>query len=125
MELLIVMLITGVIAAVLIPNLLRAQAAANNTATMGVLRNAITAAESRRTLSPALSYNTSVVCNDPLLLDYPALPRGIATCEILQTANGTVGYATSTSGVSYQWNGATMLGPDSSPPATPALPPPL
>ncbi|WP_189092348.1 type II secretion system protein [Deinococcus ruber] len=110
-ELLIVIAIIGILAAVLIPNLLNARKAANNTAAQSYLRNAVTAAESYRT-----NYNApvgaSVPCNDAKLLSGTtptSIDQTANQCLIGQNANGTVGYVKSSNGNTYQFNGSTIV----------------
>lgn len=57
-ELLIVMAIVGILATTLIPNLLSAREQANNTATIGFVRNTINAIESERDLFGFIPSNT-------------------------------------------------------------------
>ncbi|WP_394650361.1 prepilin-type N-terminal cleavage/methylation domain-containing protein [uncultured Deinococcus sp.] len=103
-ELLIVIAIIGILAAVLIPNLLNARNAANNSAAQSLLRNAVTAAESARANGWAGS--TGVACTaSPLSL---ASNPSVTACQIAQNANATVGYSTSSAGKSYQFDGSTL-----------------
>ncbi|SMB85427.1 type II secretion system protein [Deinococcus hopiensis] len=121
-ELLIVIAIIGILAAVLIPNLLNARKAANNTAASSMLRNAVTAAEAYRSAS-GTTLTASTECKDANVLNLTALPASVTACQIQQNANGTVGYSTSSNNVSYQWDGKTMKGPAQSATATmPSLP---
>ncbi|MFC4452433.1 type II secretion system protein [Deinococcus sonorensis] len=116
-ELLIVIAIIGILAAVLIPNLLNARKSANNTAAQSYLRNAVTAAESAR--SNGISITSSTICTNPSLLggNYPS---SVTACYINQSANGTVGYVTSSNSQSYQFDGSTVV--SSSTAALPTLP---
>ncbi|GGR14678.1 prepilin-type N-terminal cleavage/methylation domain-containing protein [Deinococcus ruber] len=107
-ELLIVIAIIGILAAVLIPNLLNARKAANNTAASSLLRNAVTAAESYSS-----AYNARITadtkCTDATVLNLSTLPSSVTACQIKQTANGTYGYATSSNGVNYQFDGSAIV----------------
>ncbi|WP_155298389.1 type II secretion system protein [Deinococcus kurensis] len=111
-ELLIVIAIIGILAAVLIPNLLNARKAANNTAAQSYLRNAVTAAESYRSSNNGTVVGASVACNDANVLG-GSLPASISTdansCLVGQNANGTVGYVKSSNGDKYQFNGSTTV----------------
>lgn len=123
-ELLIVIAIIGILAAVLIPNLLNARKAANNTAAQSYLRNAVTAAESYRSSNNGGIVGASVACNDANVLggSLPAsIKAGTGTCLIGQNANGTVGYVESSNGDKYQFNGSTTV-PNSAATGLPTLP---
>ena len=105
-ELLIVIAIIGILAAVLIPNLLNARNAANNSAAQSLLRNAVTAAESARANGWAGVASPGIDCiAGPLSL---ASNPSVTTCKIAQNANATVGYSTSSAGKSYQFDGSTL-----------------
>lgn len=107
-ELLIVIAIIGILAAVLIPNLLNARKAANNTAAQSYLRNAVTAAESYRANSGTV-VGPSVACNDATVLS-GALPSSVdTTCLVGQNANGTVGAIKSSNGTFYKFTGSTVV----------------
>jgi len=111
-ELLIVIAIIGILAAVLIPNLLNARKAANNTAAQSYLRNAVTAAESYRSNNNGTVVGSSVACNDTKVLS-ASLPSSVSTdansCLVGQNANGTVGYVKSSNGDKYVFNGSTVV----------------
>ncbi|ULH14415.1 prepilin-type N-terminal cleavage/methylation domain-containing protein [Deinococcus sp. KNUC1210] len=107
-ELLIVIAIIGILAAVLIPNLLNARKAANNTAASSLLRNAVTAAESYSSAYNA-RITTQTACTDAKVLSIATLPSSVTACQIVQTANGTYGFSTSSNGVSYQFDGSAIV----------------
>lgn len=106
-ELLIVIAIIGILAAVLIPNLLNARKAANNSAAQTYLRNAITQAESARA-------NGQAVASTSAGQDCTATPINLAAntsineCKVAQSTNGTVGYVKSTTGFGYAFDGQAM-----------------
>ena len=106
-ELLIVIAIIGILAAVLIPNLLNARKAANNTAAQSYLRNAVTAAESARANGTTIA-SSGVDCTDTNVLG-GAFPSSVTACKVAQNANATVGFVTSSNSVSYQFNGSTVV----------------
>lgn len=103
-ELLIVIAIIGILAAVLIPNLLNARNAANNSAAQSMLRNAITAAESARANGQTVGTNTACTAAPLSLASNPA----VSACVVSQNNNATVGYSTSSAGKSYQFDGQTL-----------------
>ncbi|GGJ74900.1 prepilin-type N-terminal cleavage/methylation domain-containing protein [Deinococcus aquiradiocola] len=121
-ELLIVIAIIGILAAVLIPNLLNARKAANNTAAQSYLRNAVTAAESTRANGDTSLVNTAsgTACTDAKILG-GSLPSSVdTTCLINQSANGTVGVVKSSNGNFYKFNGSTVVsGADAQLPSLP------
>ncbi|MFT2722035.1 prepilin-type N-terminal cleavage/methylation domain-containing protein [Deinococcus sp. A31D244] len=117
-ELLIVIAIIGILAAVLIPNLLNARKAANNTAAQSYLRNAVTAAESYRSSNNGTIVGTGIVCSDTKVLS-GSFPASVTACQVSQNANGTVGFVTSSNGDSYQFNGSTTVAGTA---AVPSLP---
>lgn len=116
-ELLIVIAIIGILAAVLIPNLLSARAKANDTATQSYVRNCYTAVElSRNGVDQKLPTATS--CEDTA-----AIPAGLGTNALKSTAAlkpntpGSITYnadgsykvsATSVTGKTFTFDGATM-----------------
>ena len=105
-ELLIVIAIIGILAAVLIPNLLNARKAANSTAAQSYLRNAVTAAESYRANSGTALADTA--CSSANVLN-ASLPSSVTGCQVKQTANGTYGYVTASNGNTYQFDGSTVI----------------
>jgi len=122
-ELLIVIAIIGILAAVLIPNLLNARKAANNTAAQSYLRNAVTAAESSRAngiTTITAAGTTGVDCTNSDVLG-GSLPSSVdTTCKVGQNANGTVGVVKSSNGNFYKFNGSTVVsGADANLPSLP------
>ncbi|MFD2608512.1 prepilin-type N-terminal cleavage/methylation domain-containing protein [Deinococcus taklimakanensis] len=106
-ELLIVIAIIGILAAVLVPNLLNARKSANNSATSSLLRNAVTAAEGSRANSGS-AITTATNCAAATVMN-SALPDSVESCQIIQDQNATYGIAKSKSGdVWYVFNGSTM-----------------
>ncbi|WP_425146878.1 prepilin-type N-terminal cleavage/methylation domain-containing protein [Deinococcus sp.] len=123
-ELLIVIAIIGILAAVLIPNLLNARKAANNTAASSLLRNAVTAAESYKAANSTNLIGTQsapIDCADATILNV-SLPPSVTVCKVASNANGTVGYSTSSNNVSYTWDGKTIANIGTATPALPTLP---
>jgi type IV pilus assembly protein PilA len=108
-ELLIVIAIIGILAAVLIPNLLNARQAANNSAASSFLRNAVTAAEAYRSNNPSatvLQTATPVACTAaPLSMNATG---SVTACVIIQDQDGTYGTSTSSAGKSYVFNGGAL-----------------
>ena len=102
-ELLIVIAIIGILAAVLIPNLLSARTKANESAASSFLRNTITAVEaSRDSVSGKLGTETDCV----KLQGKTALPAGVASC--LVTYNTSDGYTinvTMQNGTQFDYDG--------------------
>lgn len=88
-ELLIVIAIIGILAAVLIPNLLGARQRANLTAAQAAVRNAVTNMETLRDPSTGilLAANTGANCVDTAL-GFSAAPNGLTSCVIAITNNG-------------------------------------
>ncbi len=109
-ELLIVIAIIGILAAVLIPNLLNARKAANDSAAQSTLRNAVTAAESYRAANQA-TIDTSTDCTDTKV-GIPSAnvssTANVTECKIIQDANGTYGYAVSSSNNWYKFDGSSL-----------------
>lgn len=112
-ELLIVIAIIGILAAVLIPNLLRARERANDTATVAFVRNTMTAIETERNgtsgIIPAgLSTDCATVVGTPQ-------PAAVDACTITYSANANgdnVDFtidATSTSGTVVEWDGTELV----------------
>lgn len=106
-ELLIVIAIIGILAAVLIPNLLNARKSANESAAQSLLRNAVTAAESYRT-SSGTYLNTATDCTNANVLNIASYPSSVTECKVQQTANGTYGYVKASTGKSFQFDGTTI-----------------
>ncbi|GBF05679.1 fimbrial protein pilin [Deinococcus aerius] len=109
-ELLIVIAIIGILAAVLIPNLLNARQAANNSAAQSFLRNAVTQAESARANGTAVGATVGAVLKctaAPLSMTEPAAVKA-GTCEVRQGPNETTGYIEASTGNKYVFNGSTL-----------------
>lgn len=103
-ELLIVIAIIGILAAVLIPNLLNARNAANNSAAQSMLRNAVTAAESARANGITVPSNTDCTASPLSLASNPS----VTECKVSQNANATVGVSKSSTGKFYKFDGQTL-----------------
>jgi type IV pilus assembly protein PilA len=109
-ELLIVIAIIGILAAVLIPNLLNARKSANESAAQSYLRNCVTAAEAYRSRNAALT--TSTLCSNANLMN-SAFPGSVLSAAVIQDQNATYGnsvsnsFVTGTSGayVAYGFDG--------------------
>jgi type IV pilus assembly protein PilA len=84
-ELLIVIAIIAILAAVLIPNLLNARKRANDTAALSYVRNVVTAIEASRDAATGQLDNTKTRCTDYVS---PA-PAVITTCTVRYINNDT------------------------------------
>ena len=119
-ELLIVIAIIGILAAVLIPNLLNARKSANQSAAQSYLRNCVTAAEAYRSRTQLLIGGTvaapasvSTTCDDANLMNTPGkFPGSVTSAAVIQDQNGTYGNVVSTAAgvaagslVSFAFNG--------------------
>jgi type IV pilus assembly protein PilA len=107
-ELLIVIAIIGILAAVLIPNLLNARQAANNSAASSYLRNAVTAAEAYRSNNPSSTALTAAVVDCTATPLSTVANASVTACKIIQDQDGTYGTATSSAGKSYVFNGGAL-----------------
>ncbi|WP_229664851.1 type II secretion system protein, partial [Deinococcus wulumuqiensis] len=89
-ELLIVIAIIGILAAVLIPNLLNARKAANNTAAATMARNAATAGEAYRANGGTL-VTSATDCSDATTLNMSGYGanQSVVACKFFQDANAT------------------------------------
>ena len=109
-ELLIVIAIIGILAAVLIPNLLNARKAAADSAAQSTLRNAVTGAEANRAATQS-AITTSTACTDTKIgISESVIGSGknVTSCAVIQDANATYGYAVSSSGNWYKFDGQTI-----------------
>ena len=112
-ELLNLIAIIGILAAVLIPNLLNARKSANESAAQSYLRNCVTAAEAYRSRNAALTATT--LCSDASLMN-GAFPGSVFSGAVIQDQNATYGnvtsysFVTGTSGayVAFGFNGSTV-----------------
>lgn len=120
-ELLIVIAIIGILAAVLIPNLLNARKAANNSAAQSIARNAVTQAEALRANGQPLG-STAVDCVTAVGTGSTAaglgitLPASVITCKVKSDANASYAYTQSSNNQFYYFDGATLSGPTSAAP---------
>jgi type IV pilus assembly protein PilA len=107
-ELLIVIAIIGILAAVLIPNLLNARQAANNSAALSLLRNAATAAEAYRANGSAIITALSDCSVVGVAASTYGAGKSVTACKIVQDANGSYGYTSSSNGRNFVINGSTI-----------------
>ncbi|MGQ9510851.1 MAG: prepilin-type N-terminal cleavage/methylation domain-containing protein [Thermaceae bacterium] len=84
-ELLIVIAIIGILAAVLIPNLLNARKRANDTVALSYVRNVVTAVEAERDPSTGGLDTTKTTC-DQFVTPKPAI---VNTCTVTYTNSNT------------------------------------
>lgn len=120
-ELLIVIAIIGILAAVLIPNLLNARKAANNSAAQSIARNAVTQAEAKRANGDALitpaqdcSAASTTAATSGLGI---TLPASVTVCKVKQDANASYVYTKSSDNKFYYFDGSTLTGPSDTAPA--------
>jgi type IV pilus assembly protein PilA len=113
-ELLIVIAIIGILAAVLIPNLLRARESANISAAQSYLRNCVTAAEANRSRTGA-PLTASTVCTNVALMSTAAYPGSVTGAAVIQDQNATYGNVVSTVSaggatfVTFAFNGSNVI----------------
>ncbi|WP_278913252.1 prepilin-type N-terminal cleavage/methylation domain-containing protein [Deinococcus wulumuqiensis] len=82
-ELLIVIAIIGILAAVLIPNLLGARAKANESAAQSFVRNTMTGVETKRDTITGKLDTEITDCSVAQGKEAEALPAGVESCEVL------------------------------------------
>jgi type IV pilus assembly protein PilA len=107
-ELLIVIAIIGILAAVLIPNLLNARQAANNSAASSLLRNAATAAEAYRANGNAATTTLSDCSVVGVAASTYGAGKSVTVCKVIQDADGTYGFTTSSAGKNFVFNGQVI-----------------
>jgi type IV pilus assembly protein PilA len=110
-ELLIVIAIIGILAAVLIPNLLNARKSANDSAAQSYLRNCVTAAEAFRSRGNAPIASTA--CNTADLVGSSALPGSVTSAFVVQDQNSSYGFAVSSTSTTaapiwFAFNGSAV-----------------
>jgi type IV pilus assembly protein PilA len=116
-ELLIVIAIIGILAAVLIPNLLNARRSANDSAAQSYLRNAVTAAESYRSRFGKID-TAGLACNDVKVVS-GTTPGSVNECFVKQNEDGTYGAVRSSNGATFTFNGSALTkGADTTTPLT-------
>ena len=111
-ELLIVIAIIGILAAVLIPNLLNARKAANNTAAATMARNVATAGEAYRANGGAPK-TSATECSDTGSANVSGYGDGksVVSCKFNQDANATYVVTSSSDGKYYVFDGTGTQGP--------------
>jgi type IV pilus assembly protein PilA len=125
-ELLIVIAIIGILAAVLIPNLLRARESANISAAQSYLRNCVTAAEANRSRNATI-LGGSTSCLVQNLMSTATPPGSVSSAFVIQDQNATYGNVVSTvsSGaatfVTFAFNGSNLIPATASAPNAPAV----
>jgi type IV pilus assembly protein PilA len=103
-ELLIVIAIIGILAAVLIPNLLNARKNAQNTATQAYGKNVVTYIASADTTTPGISTITSCTATALISEGAPAtIPSSTSACTVNYTAGRYTVTATSIPGAVYSF----------------------
>ncbi|AXG99198.1 type II secretion system protein [Deinococcus wulumuqiensis] len=117
-ELLIVIAIIGILAAVLIPNLLGARTKANESAAQSFIRNTITAVETNRdtvtgklmTKAGAAMTAAGETCTAAQGKAATELPAGVKTCQItMGTQDNYVINLEMDSGTEFAYNGSTVV----------------
>lgn len=111
-ELLIVIAIIGILAAVLIPNLLAARGKANDSATQSYIRNCYTAMEVERDSTsqklPEANTCDSEALGKSAIKEAPAAVKDHGTIEINQEEGSFKVKATSATGKKFVFDGAKM-----------------
>ena len=111
-ELLIVIAIIGILAAVLIPNLLAARNRATDSAAQAYVRQVVTGVESNRDNVTQALPAAGTTC--PVLTGTTALPTAVATCAYTAGANNTFtvnATSNSAAGTSFTFNGQEIVSP--------------
>lgn len=112
LELLIVIAVISVLAAVLIPNLLAARSKANDTSTIAFVRNTMIALETEReTVLGRLPSGLSSDCSNVLGLQQPSSVDACAITYLTNALGDRVDYtiqADSVSGKVVQWTGSEL-----------------
>lgn len=116
-ELLIVIAIILILTVVLLPNLLNARHAANNSAALSLAKNMATVAETQRAgdASGATSYQVATNCVSVLVT---TLPNDIQSCQVRQDGNGSYTLVKSSTGDYFLFDGNAVKGPLTSAPTT-------
>lgn len=114
LELLIVIAIIGILAAVLVPNLLGARRAAQNTAARAVLHNTVLAAESARDGGTDLT--SGAWCD---VIGVQGNGTSVQRCRVKQDAIKTYAYTRSWAGQYFYYDGAQVIGPSATLPTDP------
>lgn len=115
-ELLIVIAIIGLLAAVMIPNLLSSKKAANDVASASLTRNMATVAESlRSTRGKAITAGADAEDCKPQLIS--ALPNNVLSCQFKQDETSTYVLVQSSTGNYFYFNGQGLQGPLPAPPS--------
>lgn len=114
LEMLVIIAIIAILATALIPSLLNARMAANNNAAQTAVRNAATMAEILRS-NTSVDTRPQTQCA-PLL--FSQLDSNVSSCYFRQDANSTYVLGESKSGAYYLYDGQTIQGPLSAPPAS-------
>ncbi|WP_425146880.1 prepilin-type N-terminal cleavage/methylation domain-containing protein [Deinococcus sp.] len=113
-ELLIVIAIIGILAAVLIPSLIGARRAANDSSALSLSRNVVTVAEIQRAnAGDVVQYASATDCTPAMLA---ALPSDIQSCQVKQDSGGSYALVRSSTGSYFWFDGYGTRGPLASAP---------